>query len=184
MTLFPSGILSIFGVGVAAAYGAWRMGKFPAPAGDVRYSRNFLRSEWLRSATASARGIANVPTDVHDAAMRAHTNAIMQPVRDKFGKVNVTSGYRSSALNAVIPGASSTSQHSRGEAVDFNVPGMSNAELMGKLWAMARDEGLPVDQAILYTNTGHVHVSHTTRRPNRGQWLVGPTGGPYSRWSP
>lgn len=32
--------------------------------------------------------------------------------------------------------------------------------------------GLPVDQAIIYEDTGHIHVSHTIRQDNRREVRV------------
>jgi len=45
---------------------------------------------------------------------------ILQPVRDHFGRVKVTSGFRSPELCQAI-GSSPNSQHARAEAADFEV---------------------------------------------------------------
>ena len=69
------------------------------------------------------------------------------------------SGYRSVELNKAI-GGSVTSQHTLGEAVDIELPGVSNYDLA--VWIAAN---LYFDQLILedYTpgkpNSGWVHVS-------------------------
>ena len=96
--------------------------------------------------------------------------AVLQPWRDLVGPLQVTSGYRSSAVNIAING-SSTSQHTRGEAADVVPMAMDRSEAWSILLAMVA-EGLPVDQAIIYDDRGHVHASHTSSRPNRRQVLV------------
>ena len=53
---------------------------------------------------------------------------ILQPVRDHFGRVKITSGFRSVELCEAI-GSSARSQHARAEAADFEVVGVDNAEL-------------------------------------------------------
>jgi len=85
---------------------------------------------------------------------------LLQPVRDKFGVVIITSGYRSPDLCVKI-GSSINSQHCKAEAVDFECPGTDNAELA--YWIKDNIEGW--DQMILefYTigepSSGWVHCS-------------------------
>lgn len=157
--------------------------------GGTMLSRNFSRDEMTRSATASRLGISNEPTPLHWAALTSLVRGPVQTIRDKVGRLNTTSAYRSKALNNAIPGASSSSQHVRGEAIDVSSPTLSNREVATEIWEMVNEpeDGeapLVVDQVILYTNTDHVHISFTTRRANRKQFLVGPTGGPYRTWRP
>ena len=50
---------------------------------------------------------------------------LLQCIREHFGaKVHITSGYRTAAYNATLPGASKTSQHIQGRAADFWVEGV------------------------------------------------------------
>ena len=54
---------------------------------------------------------------------------VLEPVRAKFEKpIIVTSGYRSEKLCEAIK-SSKTSQHTKGQAVDFEIAGVSNLEL-------------------------------------------------------
>jgi len=72
------------------------------------------------------------------------------------------SGYRSSELNTAV-GGSSTSQHCRAEAVDIEIPGVSNYDLA--VWIA---HNLEFDQVILECyrqgepTSGWVHVSLTS----------------------
>ena len=53
---------------------------------------------------------------------------LLQCIREHFGaKVHITSGYRTAAYNATLPGASKNSQHIQGRAADFWVEGVSVA---------------------------------------------------------
>ena len=55
--------------------------------------------------------------------------ALLEAIRLHFGcPVAITSGFRTAAHNASIPGASPHSQHLYGRAADFRVEGVSVAE--------------------------------------------------------
>lgn len=96
----------------------------------MQLSPHFTLHELTRSDTASRRGINNIPDAAGIAKLKRVCTDILEPVRAHFGNpVNVNSGYRSPALNAVIPGSSNTSQHTKCEAVDFEVQGHSNYEV-------------------------------------------------------
>ena len=69
---------------------------------------------------------------------------MLEPIRVHYGMpFRPNSGYRSEALNKEI-GGSSKSQHCTGEAVDLEVPGVSNYDLA--LWV---EENLDFNQLIL-----------------------------------
>lgn len=135
----------------------------------TQLSENFSLREFTRSQTAERKGIPNQPTPQHLAAMKLLCEKVLEPVRAKFGAVHLSSGYRSLALNRAIGGATS-SQHSKGEAADFEVPGVSNYEV-----AKWMEANLNYDQLILEMwkpsdpNAGWIHVSY--REPYRNQEL-------------
>jgi len=95
---------------------------------------------------------------------------ILQPVRDHFGVVTISSGYRSSDLNAAI-GGSNRSQHSKGQAADFEVPSVDNFVIAE--WI---NDNLDFDQLILefYDSSdpysGWIHCSYSSE--NRNQVLT------------
>lgn len=135
---------------------------------DHRLSQHFSLREFTRSQTAVRRGIRNVPTPEHVANMEALSREVLEPVRAQFGRpVRITSGYRSAALNRAI-GGSNTSQHSNGEAADFEIPGVDNRVVAR--WIAAN---LTFDQLILEgyrpadPNSGWVHVSFSRLRARR-----------------
>lgn len=126
----------------------------------MQLSPHFSLAEMTASQTSARKGIANVPDARALAALRHLCVAVLEPLRTRIGRpVIVTSGYRSPRLNRAIGGAPG-SQHSRGEAADIVVPGMTHREVA----RIIRDH-LPFDQLILeFANPtdparGWVHVS-------------------------
>ncbi len=137
----------------------------------TQLSPNFHLSEFVQSQTATRRRIANQPGPKELDALRLLCVKVLEPVRQHFGRpVVISSGYRSPALNRAIGGARN-SQHTTGEAADFEIPGASNVEVARWMWAK-----LNYDQLILefYTpgqpNSGWVHVSYC--QPYRNQELT------------
>ena len=137
----------------------------------MRLSKNFTLSELTRSQTAARRGINNYPTPEEIQNLTLLCTDILQPVRDRFGLTVVSSGYRSPELNKAI-GGSNRSQHSKGQAADFEVPGVSNFEVAA--WI---SENLEFDQLILeghnpqVANSGWIHCSIKST-DNRKQQLT------------
>ena len=125
----------------------------------MELSRNFTLSELTKSDTAIRKGINNNPNAEQIEKLKSLCENILQPVRDHFGRVKVTSGFRSPELCLAI-GSSSNSQHARAEAADFECVGVDNVELFD--WIKSN---LELDQLILefYTpgepNSGWIHCS-------------------------
>ena len=96
---------------------------------------------------------------------------VLEPLRRRFGRIRITSGYRSPSVNAKVGGVA-TSQHTLGEAADINVP---NAEVDMKMYDYIRCN-LDFDQLIYEqrrkTATRWLHVSYRTDGNNRRQaWI-------------
>lgn len=139
----------------------------------MRLSMNFHLRELTKSSTAKRLGIDNTPNNEVIHALRQTALNILQPVRNHFGiPFSPSSGYRSLELNRAI-GSKDTSQHPKGEAVDFELPGVPNYEL-----AKWIDENLRFDQLILefYTpgvpNSGWIHCSYVNAVENRHSLLT------------
>jgi len=126
---------------------------------SMNLSRNFTLSELTKSDTAIRKGINNNPNAEQIEKLKALCENILQPVRDHFGRVKVTSGFRSVELCQAI-GSSANSQHAKAEAADFECIGVDNVELFD--WIK---NNLEPDQLILefYTpgepNSGWIHCS-------------------------
>ena len=126
----------------------------------VRLSKNFTLQEFIKSQTATRRGLDNTPSPIHLQNAKMLFAHVVQPVRDNFGVTVINSGYRGPELNEAV-GGSSKSQHCKGEAVDIECPGTSNYAVAS--WI---EQNLDFDQLILefYTpgipDSGWVHVSY------------------------
>ena len=94
----------------------------------MKLSKNFSLNELCKSDSAIRHGIDNTPPDEVIQNLQALVDNVLQPLRDKFGPIVVTSGYRSPDLNRKI-GGSTTSHHCYGYAADFEGLGMDNREL-------------------------------------------------------
>jgi len=79
---------------------------------------NFRYREFVRSATALRKGIPNIPNDEQWRSIERLAVNILQPIRNEFGSLRITSGFRSIELCEEI-GSSKTSNHARGEASDI-----------------------------------------------------------------
>lgn len=138
----------------------------------MRLSDHFTLRELCKSQTALRLGISNQPTKDHIESLRHLCVTVLEPIRVHYGPFTPSSGYRSKDLNQKI-GGSRRSQHSKGEAADIEVPGVSNKELAKFIF-----DNLIYDQLILEywseenddPNKGWVHVS-TTRKNCRKQCL-------------
>lgn len=126
----------------------------------MQLSPHFTLVEMTVSQTAARRGIRNVPGDPEIKALTLLCDKVLEPVRMHFGRpVVVTSGFRSPRLNVAI-GGSTSSQHCKGEAADFTVPGIGNADVFRWIW-----KNLDYDQLIFeFGETGWIHCSYSAHR--------------------
>ena len=126
----------------------------------MNLSRNFSLAELTKSEVAIRRNIDNTPSDEVTSNLKRLVANVLQPVRDKFGPLVISSGYRSTQLNLAI-GGSSRSDHILGMAADVEAPGLDNKQL-----AIYIRDNFKFTQLILefYTegdpNSGWVHVSY------------------------
>lgn len=79
---------------------------------------NFRYKEFIYSMTAIRKGITNVPTKEQWLNIERLAVNVLQPIRNEFGSIRITSGFRSKELNVAI-GGSGSSNHCRGEAADI-----------------------------------------------------------------
>lgn len=151
----------------------------------TKLTEHFTVEELTASPTARAKGIANVPTPDHLANMKYCCEKILEPVRAHFGKpVTINSSYRCPALNVAV-GGSKTSQHVNGQAIDFEIMGISN-----KVVADWIADNLEFDQVILEfyvegdKNSGWVHASIKKEGGNRKQKLIAKKNGKATQYLP
>lgn len=134
-------------------------------------SKSFTLEEFVKSQEAIRLGIDNTPDEEQIFNLQLLCNNVIQPIRDYFNKpVVISSGYRSPELCKAI-GSSSTSQHTKGQAADFEIFGIHNKEVSDFIV-----NSLDWDQCILEfwnenePNSGWVHCSYSSNG-NRMQYL-------------
>ena len=118
----------------------------------------FTLREMTASATATAKGIRNIPDlDVCDNLLTLITECL-NPIREAYGHpIRVSSGYRCEALNRTVGGVI-TSQHIKGQAADL--VGIDDTET-AEIFKIA--ERLGVYDQLLFEKSGckrWVHISH------------------------
>lgn len=128
----------------------------------MRLSQHFHLDEMTISQTATRLKINNTPSERDIARLRDLCENVLEPVRSLFNKpVVISSGYRSLALNRAI-GSKDSSQHTKGEAADFTIPGFTVTEVFDAI----RASKIPFDQ-LIDEGGAWIHVSFTKRRKNR-----------------
>jgi len=153
----------------------------------MNLSKHFTLEEMEKSQTATRKGIKNKAGSGEIKNLGDLCYEVLEPVRAKFDRpVTITSGYRSPELSEAI-GSKATSQHCLGEAVDFEIAGVSNLQVA--LWLT---NNVNFDQCILEfwtgeASSGWIHVSYKDGS-NRKQVLTYDgksytNGLPDAKWS-
>ena len=149
----------------------------------MQLSKHFKLEEFEKSMTATRKNIENKAGSGEIKNLTDLCYGVLEPVRAKFDKpITITSGYRSPELCEAI-GSKATSQHAKGQAVDFEIAGVSNLQVA--LWIQNNTD---FDQLILEfwkegePNSGWVHCSFV-EGSNRKQVLTY-SGGEYKNGLP
>ena len=125
----------------------------------------FTYGEMIKSKTAIRNGIRNEPNELQFDNLKNLCNRVLDPIRDGLNAgVLIGSGLRVVAVNKLV-GGSVNSQHRYGEAGDFDVVGYTTTEVFE--WIILESD-IVWDQIIWeYGDDGWVHISYTSRYPNR-----------------
>ena len=156
----------------------------------MQLSKHFKLEEFEKSMTATRKGIENKAGSGEIKNLTDLCYGVLEPVRAKFDKpITITSGYRSPELCEAI-GSKPTSQHTLGQAADFELAGISNLKVA--LWI---SNNCDFDQLILEywkeeekdPNSGWIHCSFS-EGSNRKQILTFDgksykNGLPDAKWS-
>ena len=137
----------------------------------MNLSENFTLQELIYSDTAIRKGIDNKPNDEQIENLKLVCENILEPIREYFkAPIIVSSGYRSIPVCEAV-GSSSKSQHTKGQAADFEIFGIPNKDVAD--WIVSN---IDFDQCILEfwnekePNSGWVHCSFNSAG-NRKQYL-------------
>ena len=135
----------------------------------MKLSEHFTLAEMTRTST----GLPNVPPESALPLVRELCEKVLEPVRDKWGPLRITSGYRSPAVNSAV-GGSATSSHVWSEdsvACDFQ---SIQARLEDVFEWLRLESSLDFDQAILEygrlpdsTRDDCIHIGFRSHNPRR-----------------
>ena len=121
----------------------------------MKLSKNFHSGEFLVSKQYPEIIQKHIFTRSQLDNMEFLCQLILQPIRDKWGPLNIVSGYRTAELNKKIGGAND-SDHQLCIAGDF-VP--LNFNIIPVLKRIVNESNLPYRQVICYPEKGFIHVS-------------------------
>lgn len=108
----------------------------------------------LAELTRTSTGLPNDPTPEALNNLRRLVELVLQPLRENFGPVIVSSAYRGALVNAAVGGVAG-SAHTEGRSADIFVDGVTNDELAEYLHGRT---DLPLEEVIVEEHTGHLHV--------------------------
>lgn len=135
-------------------------------------SEHISKKEATFSATATRKGIDNIPGEYELQNMELIAEKVFEPLRKAVnGPIKINSFFRSEELNKAI-GGSSKSQHCQGRAMDLDdtYGYMSNADMYKYI-----KNNLDYDQMIWEfgtdSNPDWVHVSYVDADSNRKRCL-------------
>jgi hypothetical protein len=139
----------------------------------MQLSKHFKLSEFTKSQIAARNGLKNLPGSGEVKNLENVCYEILEPVRAKFDRpILISSGFRSLEVNRIL-GSSDSSQHCKGQAVDFEIAGVPNIKVA--YWLQANCD---FDQLILEyyrpdeDQSGWVHVSYNEKGANRKKVLT------------
>jgi len=134
----------------------------------MKLTAHFDLSEFTRSESAKREGLDNTPTSEHLENIKVLCEKVLEPIRLRFGSINISSGYRGKMLNHFI-GGSVNSDHCLGRAADIDMDdsgtGVTNKEIFDYI-----KDNLEFDQLINEFNYAWVHVGYR-QGANRKQVL-------------
>jgi zinc D-Ala-D-Ala carboxypeptidase len=112
----------------------------------MKLSAHFDLAEFTRSESAKREGLDNTPTAEHLENIKILCEKVLEPIRLRYGSINISSGYRGKMLNHFI-GGSVNSDHCVGRAADIDMDdsgsGVTNTEIFNYI-----KDNLDYDQLI------------------------------------
>ena len=124
----------------------------------MKLSQHFDLSEFTRSESAKREGLDNTPTAEHLENIKILCEKVLEPIRLRFGSINISSGYRGKMLNHFI-GGSVNSDHCLGRAADLDMDDSGSGVTNKEIFEYIKDN-LEFDQLINEFNYSWVHVGY------------------------
>jgi hypothetical protein len=137
----------------------------------MQLSPNFTLEEMVFSQTATRQGINNTPDAQQIENLRNLCTRILQPVRDKFGPIRISSGFRCRRLNSAV-GGSSTSDHCYGFAADIIPLAASKKEVAQWIAKNCQFHQLIMEFGER-DNPSWIHISNNPKNAHQILWAHG-----------
>lgn len=134
----------------------------------MKLTAHFALSEFTRSESAKREGLDNTPTAEHLENLKTLCEKVLEPIRLKYGSINISSGYRGKMLNHFI-GGSVSSDHCVGRAADIDMDDSGTGVTNKEIFEYIKDN-LEIDQLINEFNYSWIHVGYR-KGANRKQIL-------------
>jgi hypothetical protein len=134
----------------------------------MKLTAHFDLSEFTRSESAKREGLDNTPTSEHLENIKILCEKVLEPIRLRYGSINISSGYRGKMLNHFI-GGSVNSDHCLGRAADIDMDDSGTGVTNKEIFEYIKDN-LEFDQLINEFNYAWVHVGYR-QGANRKQVL-------------
>lgn len=135
----------------------------------MNLSPHFTLEELTRSDAAVRNGWDNTPNDTEIANL-TRLAQLLEKVKEAVGgkPVMINSGFRSKQVNDAV-GSKDSSQHRKGCAADFRVPGMTPRQVVDACIAAS----VPFDQIILeFDSWTHISVPNMALTTPRNSRLI------------
>lgn len=110
-------------------------------------SPHFSYEEMTRSKWAEEHGVDNTPDELQLAGLINICWKLGEPLREVFGPITVTSGFRSQKVNDGVGGVGN-SKHLSGEAMDIHLPSLE----LGKEYFRFIEKNVDFDQLLFEYN--------------------------------
>ncbi len=144
----------------------------------TKLSTHFTLEEMIFSDTAARNGINNTPGSQLITHAKLYLMPGLERIRELVDKpIRINSGYRSPALNKIVPGSSDTSQHTKFEAADIISPQFGSVEELARF--LVNNQGKINFDQLIYEYKSWVHVSFSATP--RGIVMTKNTGTPYMK---
>jgi hypothetical protein len=151
----------------------------------MQLSPHFTFDEMTRTGQAHLQAANREEAQRFIPQLTAVCTMLLEPVRLKFGPVKINSGFRGLSVNTAI-GGSKNSQHMKGEAADFVVPGHGLEDVFR--WIVTESE-IVFGQAILEGRTPtptwiHLSLGAPYRSASSSGQVLRFDGRRYTKWTP
>ena len=130
---------------------------------DERLAEHFTLREMIASGKAMKLKIDNTPDEASVARLRTLCQHVLEPIRRRFGRTIVSSGYRCKELNDAVGGVDN-SQHLSGQAADIHCSSIVQAQRYFDYIACHLDFDQLLLERRLRNGCCWIHVSYAGER--------------------